>query len=102
TCVASVPPTHACTPFKCASGGAGCLTTCASDGDCVAGYGCAGGACKAANGQACGTDAECKSGFCTDGVCCEARCHGTCEKCSLAGRPGFCDPIPDGQDPDDE
>lgn len=76
--------------------------SCTLDSDCRPGLSCSGGLCKRSQGQACSTDTECASGFCTDGVCCEARCSGTCEKCNLAGRVGFCDAIPAGTDPDNE
>ena len=45
---------------------------------------------------------DCLSGTCADGVCCENACGGTCERCDLPGRAGFCDPVPAGSDPDDE
>ncbi len=61
-----------------------------------------GASCSIAAGLACADDAACEGGFCTDGVCCNARCNGTCETCASAGRVGFCDPIPVGQDPGNE
>ena len=69
---------------------------------CTSGYSCFSGNCKKIGGQMCSADTECGSGFCTDGVCCESRCRGTCEKCNLTGRLGFCDAIPAGTNPDNE
>ena len=104
TCLPGSPAQTSCFPFACNTSNSACFGTCNSDAACAAGYGCLAGACKKLNGQACtaGTAAECKSGFCADGVCCDGLCNGTCEKCNQTGRLGFCDPVPDGQNPDTE
>src|SRR5204863_18796 len=94
--------TRVCAPFTCDGASGLCRATCAVLSDCISGYECASGVCKKSNGQGCGGDAECATGYCADGVCCEARCNGTCEKCSLSGRVGFCDAIAAGTDPDEE
>ena len=57
---------------------------------------------KLAQGTACTSDFQCNSSFCTDGVCSDSRCGGTCEKSNLPGSAGICNPIPLGQDPDNE
>jgi hypothetical protein len=103
TCQTPVPASVTCAPYVCNATTQACFTSCASDAECVSGFGCAaGGVCKKLNGQMCGNDLECKSGFCTDNVCCEARCHGVCEKCNQQNRLGFCDAVPAGMDPDNE
>ncbi len=91
-----------CLPYLCDPVTGGCRTTCGTSADCQAGYACAGTACLKADGQPCGADAECARGFCTDGVCCDARCHGLCESCALAGQEGRCAAVPSGEDPDGE
>lgn len=53
-------------------------------------------------GEACATNSACSSGFCSDGVCCESSCSGVCEKCNMPSRLGICDPVPAGEDPDEE
>jgi hypothetical protein len=55
-----------------------------------------------ANGAPCAAGGECSSGQCADGVCCDSACNGVCEKCNLPGKVGQCEPIPDGEDPDNE
>jgi hypothetical protein len=94
--------TQACAPFTCNPTNGLCRTSCGAPGDCIAGYECVGGGCKKSLGQLCGSDPECASGFCADGVCCNGRCGGVCEKCNQGGRVGYCDPVPSGQDPDNE
>jgi len=70
------------------------------DDECNGAQVCQGGACKKPDGQACGAPAECLAGhFCVDGVCCAVACNGTCEACNLAGSPGTCTPVANGQDP---
>jgi hypothetical protein len=91
-----------CTPNTCDAATGLCRAQCSSPGQCATGYTCVSGTCKKVAGQTCSTDAECASGFCTDNVCCELRCNGKCEKCSLPGRLGFCDPVPQDADPDSE
>lgn len=63
---------------------------------------CSNSTCLKTRGSSCSADNQCVSGFCTDGVCCESRCGGTCESCAQSGRAGFCDAIPNGQDPSNE
>ena len=53
-------------------------------------------------GTPCRVPADCVDGYCVDGACCESACAGLCERCDLPGRPGFCDPVPGGTDPDRE
>ncbi|HXI54939.1 MAG TPA: PA14 domain-containing protein, partial [Polyangia bacterium] len=94
--------TRTCAPFSCGGSGA-CLSSCATDGDCVAGFFCIGGACtKKATGTACGDLSECASGFCQQGVCCNTSCAGGCRSCNLPGFAGVCTSIPSGQDPLDQ
>jgi len=94
--------TVSCFPLTCNPTTGTCRAACSVDGDCAAGFGCSAGTCKKLQGQACAADGECSSGFCADSFCCDARCGGACEKCSQAGRAGFCDAIPAGADPDTE
>ena len=94
--------TRDCAPYVCVAATGACKTTCATNADCQSDFECAGNTCKKSRASTCAADSECASGFCADNVCCDARCGGTCEKCTLAGRAGYCDPIPNGQDPDDE
>ena len=77
-------------------------TTCTSNANCPSGYTCAAGVCRKLNGSACAGALECASGYCSDGVCCESSCGGACEKCNRTGRPGFCDAVEFGTDPDNE
>jgi hypothetical protein len=102
TCVTPTPATVSCFPYVCNSTTQACFTSCATDAECASGYGCASGVCKKVLGQPCTVASECKSGHCADLVCCESACSGTCEKCNLPNRAGFCDPVPVGQDPDGE
>ncbi len=91
-----------CAPATCDAAAGACRQSCVLDPDCLAGYLCVAGRCARDMGRSCVADGECASGLCTDGVCCRTRCGGTCEACNLPGRAGFCDPVPDGLDPDDE
>ncbi len=105
----AVPAASACAGnFQCGGNNA-CLTTCASDADCVAPFTCQGsGSAKScarkANGQSCSAGNQCISGFCTDGVCCGTGACGTCQACNLNGL-GSCAfitanaPAPAGQCP---
>jgi hypothetical protein len=79
----------------CASATA-CKSSCAGDGDCIAGHYCnAGSSCvpKQADGGTCTRAGQCSSGICADGYCCNATCSGACEACNLAGRLGACTPV---------
>jgi len=100
TCIDS--GTTDCGSYGCDPLAGACRTSCTTDGDCQPGFVCTGSQCRKASGQDCGAGSECASGFCVDGFCCRDRCGGTCESCALAGREGFCDPIPEGTDPDGE
>jgi len=64
------PPARPCGLFACALD-QGCLATCQSDGQCVAGAYCGAPACapKKANGQACVEARECLSGMCPGNHC---------------------------------
>jgi hypothetical protein len=57
---------------------------------------------KLALGASCLQGSQCASGFCADKVCCESACGGKCQSCAVAGSPGKCTSVPDGQDPDGE
>ncbi|HEY3358551.1 MAG TPA: choice-of-anchor D domain-containing protein [Polyangia bacterium] len=86
-----------CTPYFC-SGGAACATTCAGDGECIAGDYCDGtGHCvpRKSQGSTCNPSADCKvpgscrecttAGGCVDGYCCDAACNGgACDVCNGA------------------
>jgi hypothetical protein len=86
-----------CPPYRCDEASGACLTACNTPADCVPNHECGpGGQCLAIQGQPCGADSDCLSGFCSHGVCCESRCHGVCERCDLAARLGYCDPLPQG------
>jgi MYXO-CTERM domain-containing protein len=96
-----------------------CRTACSQDSACPEGTYCSSnGACEAqkeqgspcdlargadcmvANCQGCASDLHC-----VDGVCCESDCNGLCEACSasLTGDDdGLCEPVRDGDDPDDD
>ncbi len=92
--------TQSCFPYICS--GTTCKTSCTIPADCSSGYTCSSGSCKKTQGNTCSSNDECSSGFCSDGYCCDNACSGTCESCKQSGRLGFCDPIPAGQDPDNE
>jgi len=80
-----------CTPYVCGPGA--CLTSCATDSDCISGDYCDGtGACvpKKADGLSCGGSNQCGSGSCADGVCCNQACGGQCQACDLPGQLGQC------------
>jgi len=107
TCVAAVQT--ACTPYVC--GANACLTTCASDTDCVSTHYCdvatSPKVCKpkVAQGAVCAADNQCSSGHCVDGVCCDSACGGLCEACSAAktgGVDGICAPVASNTDPDND
>src|SRR5581483_6065448 len=79
-------PSSSCGAYLCNGTLAGCPSSCAVDGDCIAADYCAGGACvpKLAAGSACGAASQCATGFCADGVCCSAACAGPCNVCTKA------------------
>jgi hypothetical protein len=85
--------TQACAPYVC--GGAVCKTTCAVDGDCIAGGYCASGTCvgQLPLGGACSTDNQCQSGHCVDGACCDGACGGQCQACNVPGKLGTCSTV---------
>jgi hypothetical protein len=100
----------ACDPYICDPTGTVCLTGCAAQTDCMAGYFCDGtGVCqpKLADGVACAVGYQCLSGSCpaADGVCCDTACGGVCEAClatKTGGADGTCGPITAGTDPDND
>jgi hypothetical protein len=79
-------------------GPAACLTTCASDADCVAGYTCQSNTCTNLKplGSACASSGECINGMCTDHVCCASASCGACNACNIAGKVGTCAPVASG------
>jgi hypothetical protein len=85
-----------CSPYVCGTNA--CKTTCATDGDCVAGFSCLGYSCTnlKATGLACGTSAECLSGHCTEGFCCGSATCGSCKSCAVPGKQGTCTATGDG------
>ncbi|MFO0617547.1 MAG: proprotein convertase P-domain-containing protein [Polyangiaceae bacterium] len=89
-----------CAPYTCDAAGLACLTTCATDNECIAGDFCdATSHCvpKNANGTMCGGANACTSGNCIDGVCCNASCGADCFACNVAGSVGVCSPVASGQ-----
>jgi hypothetical protein len=94
-CVVQMP--RSCSPYLCQN--AACLTSCASNADCAAGFTCRAGSCESAgqpNGSSCSAASQCASGFCVDGVCCNSACNGACLSCNRAGSAGSCAPDPAG------
>src|ERR1700690_990826 len=91
--------TFVCAPYSCNPGASSCLSSCASDTDCVSGRKCANGSCGLEeNGYPCPRGpSDCDSGFCADGVCCDSACDGVCVSCDQVGLAGMCSPIPAGQ-----
>jgi len=85
-----------CSPYVC--GGNACLTTCASNSDCVSGFSCLGYFCTnlQPNGAACTSPAQCISGHCTEGFCCGVAACPTCNSCAVTGKQGTCAPSGDG------
>ncbi len=92
------PTTTSCRLYVCNGAGTACLTTCASDADCVGAAHCAGGICQGDQplGEACAGPDQCQSGFCVDGVCCISACSGACQSCNVPGNAGFCTEEADG------
>ena len=88
-----------CAPLTCSDDS--CRKSCTGDGDCLGGYSCIAGSCKAkvALGAACTSPLQCGTGFCVDGVCCAVACGGLCQACNLPGSLGACTPVPSGADP---
>ncbi len=89
--------TPSCGGYLCNGANATCPISCATDGNCAAGYYCSGTTCVAslANGAACARAAMCSSGNCVDGACCgSASCPGDCNRCDLGG--GTCAIAPAG------
>ncbi|MDQ2653618.1 MAG: hypothetical protein M3Z20_11325 [Chloroflexota bacterium] len=86
-----------CAPYTQCAGDA-CATTCAGDGDCVAGSFCDNGACVGdlPDGEACAHGGQCASGFCVEGVCCDSACAGDCESCTIPDVVGTCTTEIDG------
>lgn len=102
-----------CHPYTCTAPRAatGCPSACDTDGDCASGYFCdkedqsGTGLCMAImpNGSPCTGDSQCETSFCVDGYCCNSACTGLCVMCKDTGFPnGFCAPVYNGTDPDDE
>ncbi|HVR02821.1 MAG TPA: hypothetical protein VMT47_11865 [Polyangia bacterium] len=86
-----------CGVYKCGAG-AMCLTSCASDGDCVTGFSCADGACTnlTPNGGSCTDGSQCVSGHCVEQVCCGTASCTACSSCAVTGKAGSCQPVPKG------
>ena len=78
-----------------------CNPSCASDGDCIAGYYCNGGCHpQAAVGASCAFGDQCLSGNCVDGFCCMTACNGACQGCAASltgGTNGICKSVLDGK-----
>src|SRR4029078_2765684 len=98
TCQTTTP--ISCGAFSCNSCGTTCLTTCATDNDCIAPNICNAGQCtKKPLGTTCAGGTECAAGLCQQGVCCSSSCTGTCRSCALSGSAGTCTFVPVGADP---
>jgi hypothetical protein len=92
-------PTIDCDPFQCDPTMNRCYRSCMSNGQCVATNVCSpAGSCGLKPlGASCQISAECNGdAVCADGVCCSTACGGACRLCNLAGREGFCSPVPAG------
>ena len=91
---AGTPPTGcgAGSPYLCAGSSGACPTSCASDGNCISGYYCAGAVCLPLKslGTGCTAGNECQSDMCVDSVCCDAACGGACDICNKSGSVGNC------------
>jgi hypothetical protein len=71
----------------CASATACKSPTCTVDADCVSGFFCNAGACKAKLpvGMPCGTGTQCQNGNCSsDSICCSTACSASCQGCNIA------------------
>ncbi len=86
-----------CSPYRCASDGKSCETSCRSSADCASpeDYCSDQGQCLRQHdeGQACARNVQCLSRHCVDGVCCDSACDGQCEACNQSGRAGRCVPV---------
>jgi len=83
-----------CSPYAC-SGSGSCRTSCAADGDCAAGFACAGSVCKKADGGTCTGAADCLSGACCAGLCSNTlldpnNCGGCGSACALPNATATC------------
>jgi hypothetical protein len=97
TCQAGT--SSSCNTYLCATNNT-CLTTCATDPDCAAGFVCNTGVCsKKLNSKPCAAGTECQSGQCQQGVCCASSCTGVCRSCAFAGTVGTCTLAGAGTDP---
>jgi hypothetical protein len=82
-----------CNGYMCSSDNTTCLTSCATNDDCVKGSDyCSGGKCVAlkADGAMCATGGECGSGNCIESVCCHTAGCGQCSSCAMPGFVGQC------------
>jgi hypothetical protein len=81
-----------------------CATNCAADSGCDTAAHCELPSCVAdlPAGGTCDAAGDCQSALCTDLTCCTSACGGVCQACNVAGSPGSCTPIPNGQDPASE
>jgi hypothetical protein len=85
-----------CGNYLCSGSSASCLTSCASDTDCVTGTYCNGTSCVStlAQGATCSRARQCASSNCVDGYCCNSACAGACDVCNAT--PGTCTPVAAG------
>lgn len=104
-------PEYGVMPESSASGGGGAAATGGEAGEGGAlGSGASGGQGQGGVpalplGAACEEHPDCESALCVDGVCCGEPCTKRCYTCSSAKgstADGQCEPVPDGEDPDDE
>ncbi len=76
-------------------------SACDSDASCESGYCSVGRLCCSsscgANGEPCTSPVQCLSGYCVDSQCCSGPCGSPCEHCVA----GACEPLDDGEDPND-
>jgi hypothetical protein len=76
----------------------GCPGACSSNGQCISGDYCNGGACQPllTNGQHCTSGNQCASTHCTEGFCCGDSACLQCFSCAVAGSEGACSPVLNG------